>query len=841
MSIRYYFYKILHVTLLMGLLLILLAAGIWAAVVWYFIPQLPPVERLKDSHLQVPLYVYTKDKVFIAEYGEQRRIPLAIDKNKHELLINAVLAAEDDRFYEHQGVDLKGLLRAGVSLVKTGEKRQGGSTITMQLARNFFLSDIATEKTFTRKFKEILLAFKIEEELSKETILELYLNKIFLGHRAYGMGAAAQVYYGKDIEQLNLSQLAMLAGLPKAPSANNPVTNPKRALERRNYVLGRMLALKYITQEEHEQALKTPLTAQFHSLTPEIEASYVAEMVRSFLLQKFGEEITYTSGYKVFTTIDSHLQERANWALRNNLYRYDERHGFKGKIDRVVIPKGVDIEKWAFKILEKYPIQSTLIPSLVLETRKKTIVAYNQKAGRFKITWEGMSWARRYIRDNRRGRYPKNARSIVRRGDIIMARPDLQPPKNRKRKQDTIYKEQSLSEKKFKKVRWRLSQVPEIEGALVALNPKNGSIIALSGGYDFYLSKFNRVTQAQRQPGSTFKPFIYSAALARGFSHLTKIKDAPIMIRVTDMKWRPRNYTKQYYGWTTLRNALAHSYNVSAVRLLKKVGVNYTINHLTQFGFEAEKIPKNLTIALGTGELTPLELASGFAVFANGGFRIQPYFIDRIEDMNGEVIYSANPLKICRKCPSEILASKEEEESNMLVSHTACARVPRYAQRAIPTKNAYMITSMLGDVIRIGTGRRALKLKRRDIVGKTGTTNDLRDAWFAGYSPDIVTVVWTGFDNPRSLGYKETGGRTALPMWINFMGEALKGKREKLLPRRYLNLAQKGNEGRIYDKDEKRVASKKKRRVSKPKKSSSYKRTQERPPSTSVIPDDGLF
>jgi len=840
MSIRYYFYKTLHITLLMGLFIILLVAGVWAAVVWYFIPQLPPVERLKDNRLQVPLYVYTKDKVFIAEYGQQRRIPLAIDKNKHELLINAVLAAEDDRFYEHQGVDLKGLLRAGVSLLKTGEKRQGGSTITMQLARNFFLSDIATEKTFTRKFKEILLAFKIEEELSKDTILELYLNKIFLGHRAYGMRAAAQVYYGKDIEQLKLAELAMLAGLPKAPSANNPVTNPKRALERRNYVLGRMLDLKYITQEAHEQSLKSPLTAQFHSLTPEIEASYVSEMVRSFLLQEFGEEVTYTSGYKVFTTINSRLQERANWALRNTLYRYDERHGFKGAIDHVSIPKGVDIEKWAFDILQKYPIQASLVPSLVLETRKKSLLLYNQKAGQFKITWGAMSWARRYILDDRRGRYPKNARSIVRRGDIIMARPDLQPPKNQKRSQETNYKEHSSSEKLFKKVRWRLSQVPEIEGALVALNPKNGAIIALSGGFDFYLSKFNRVTQAQRQPGSTFKPFIYSAALARGFSHLSTINDAPIMIRVTDMKWRPRNYTKQFYGWTTLRNALAHSYNVSAVRLLKKVGVNYTINHLTQFGFQPEKIPKNLTIALGTGELTPLELASGFAVFANGGFRIKPYFIDRIEDINGEVIYSANPLKICRKCPPEILASKEEEHANILVSHSACARIPHYAPRAITTHNAYMITSMLQDVIRIGTGRRALKLKRNDIVGKTGTTNDLRDAWFAGYSPDIVTVVWAGFDNPRSLGKKETGGRTALPMWIDFMAEALKGKRQKPLPRRYLNLAQKGNEGRIYNDDKPRTSKKKRRRVSK-KKSPSSQKTQESRSNTLVIPDQGLF
>ncbi|HDN27063.1 MAG TPA: penicillin-binding protein 1A [Thioploca sp.] len=766
MSIRYYFYNTLHVTLLMGLPLFLLVAVGWAAIQWYFIPQLPPVERLKDVPLQVPLQVYTKDNVIIAEYGEQRRIPVAVTKMP-PLLIKAVLAAEDDRFYEHPGVDLKSLFRATISLLKTGEKRQGGSTITMQVARNFFLT---RQKTLKRKFDEILLALKIEKELSKDEILELYLNKIFFGHRAYGVGAAAKVYYGKEIFDLTLAQNAMLAGLPKAPSSDNPVTNPERALERRNYVLERMLSLKYISQDEYKTAVKAFLTAKFHKLSPDSEVLYVAEMVRSFLLNKFGEGAT-SRGYKVFTTIDSRLQVKANWALHKTLYRYDERHGFKGVLDHVSIPKKVsDVKKWAHKILQNYSKIGQLVPSLVLKTRGRSIVAYNRKAGQFKIAWRDISWARRYIRDDKRGRYPKNARSVVKRGDIIRVRP-------------------IMSSKKLKKgqkiVRWRLSQVPEVEGALVSLNPNNGAIIALAGGFDFYRSKFNRVTQAKRQPGSAFKPFIYSAALAKGFSIFDTVNDEPIVFKVANEIWSPKNYTLEFYGETSLIDALAHSYNVSSVQLLDKVGLNYTINHLAKFGFDRHKIPKNLTIALGTGEVTPLKLTKSFAVLANGGFRIKPYFIDRIEDMNGTVIFSANPLKVCRNCPREILVSEKEEHADVLVSHQGCTQIPRYAPRAISTHHAYTVTSMLQEVIRNGTGWRANQLERNDIAGKTGTTDEQRDAWFAGYSPDVVTVVWVGFDKPRSLGYKETGGRTALPMWVDFMKAALKDKPEKPLPKQY--------------------------------------------------------
>ncbi|MDM8566450.1 PBP1A family penicillin-binding protein [Candidatus Halobeggiatoa sp. HSG11] len=787
MNIRNKFYLVLRTTLLMGLISILVAIFAIAAVKWYFIPQLPSVERLKEIRLQVPLHIYTKDKAFIAEYGEQRRTPLT-ERQIPPLLTKAILAAEDDRFFEHGGVDLKGLLRAVVSLLKTGEKRQGGSTITMQVARNFFLTH---KRTFTRKFNEILLAFKIEEELTKDEILKLYLNKIFLGNHAYGVGAAAQVYYGTDIDKLSLAQLAMIASLPKAPSANNPISNPKRALKRRNYILTRMQILGYIGNEEYETAIVAPITAKIYKLIPKIDGLYVAEMVRSYLIERFGEQVSH-SGYRVFTTIDSSLQQKANLAVRKNLLRYDRRHGYTGAIANVPIPKkadGIDLEKWAAKALQKYPVLGNLIPSIVLKVNRKSIVAFNSKVGKFTIKWSGLSWARRYITSYRRGRYPKNARAIVKLGDIIMATPSK--IKHNINKLDETSKEQPLIEVniqnlKFKDVSWRLSQIPQVEGALVTISPNDGSIMALAGGFHYFNSKFNRVTQAKRQPGSTFKPFIYSAALSRGFSANYSVNDAPIVYKIGGGKrWRPRNYSKRYYGWTTIKRALAYSHNVSSVRLLEKVGVDYAINHLTNFGFNKKNMPKNLTIALGTGEVTPLKLATGYAVFANGGFRVKPYFIDRIEDSYGKVIYSSNPLKICRKCPAEVLTSELDEAKEILTSHTNCDQMPRYAPKAITSYNAYSMTSMLKDVIRIGTAKRARRLKRRDMAGKTGTTSNLRDAWFVGYNSDIVTAVWVGFDKPRSLGYKETGGRTALPMWMDFMSLALRGKPIKDVPEKY--------------------------------------------------------
>ena len=778
MSLKSYFLKILHVTLLMGLLLTLLIVGLVAAIQWYFLPQLPPVERLKEVHMQVPLQIYSKDKAFIAEYGTQHRIPVDVE-NMPPLLIKAVIASEDERFYEHPGVDLKGLLRAVVSLFKTGKRRQGGSTITMQVARNFFLT---SKRTFTRKFNEIALALKIDDELSKDEIIGLYLNKIYLGHRAYGMGAAAQVYYGRDLDKLTLAELAMLAGLPKAPSTNNPLSNPERAIGRRNYVLGRMLTLNYIIKEQYDTASKAPITAKHHKLIPEMDGLYLAEMARSFLLEKFGEEGIY-KGYKVFLTIGSRLQEKADSALRRTLYRYDRRHGYKGALDHVSIPKKMkssEVKKWAHKILKKYPVASTLVPSLVLSVSSNRIIAYNRKVGQFRIPWTSIRWARRYITENRRGRFPRSARSVAKRGDIIMARYFIKRKKKRKTDKTVAYEVASKAaesqQAKFKRASWSFYQIPEVAGALASINPNDGSIIALAGGIDFRYSKFNRAIQAKRQPGSSFKPFIYSAAFSKGYTDRSRINDKKIVFYVGGGRWIPKNSSHKYYGWVTLRTALTYSFNVTAIRLLKKVGVPYTIDHIAKFGFDKTKIPRNFTIALGTAEVTPLELATGFAVFANGGFRVKPYFIDHIEDINGKVVYSANPFKVCHKCPEEILLSEKAIESNVLVPHQACSLTPRYAPRVISTRNAYMMTSMLKDVIRIGTAKKARRLRRSDIAGKTGTTNNQLDAWFAGYSPNIVTTVWVGFDRPRSLGHKEYGGNTALPMWASFMSWALRGK-----------------------------------------------------------------
>ncbi|MBE9561583.1 MAG: transglycosylase domain-containing protein, partial [Proteobacteria bacterium] len=674
-------------------------------------------------------------------------------------------------------------------------------------------------------------------ELSKEEILKLYLNKIFLGNHAYGVGAAAQIYYGTSIDKLTIAQLAMIAGLPKAPSTNNPISNPERALKRRNYILKRMYTLRYISVEEYKIAVNTPITAKIYNLIPKVDGLYVAEMVRSYLVGRFGEQVLH-KGYRVFTTIDSSLQQKANIAIRKNLLRYDRRHGYTGAIANIPIPKDEDkleeneLEKWAAKVLKQYPVLGDLIPSIVLKVNRKSIVVFNSKAGQFTIKWKGLSWARRYITSYRRGRHPKNARAIVKSGDIIMATPS----KIKQNVDDTndvskdVSKEQPLIQVdmqnlKFKDISWRLSQVPKVEGALVTINPNDGGILALAGGFHYFNSKFNRVTQAKRQPGSTFKPFIYSAALSRGFSPNYSINDAPIVYKIGGGKrWRPRNYSKRYYGWTTIKRALAYSHNVSSVRLLEKVGVDYTIEHLTNFGFKKDSMPKNLTIALGTGEVTPLKLVSGYAVFANGGFRVKPYFIDRIENSYGKVIYSSNPLKICRKCPAEILTSELDEAKEILTSHTNCDQIPNYAPKAITSYNAYSMTSMLKDVIRIGTAKRARKLKRRDMAGKTGTTSNLRDAWFVGYNSDIVTTVWVGFDKPRSLGYKETGGRTALPMWMDFMSLALRGTPIKDVPEKYQKSERKTRKSRnsknrksrkskISDKKKKKRAVRKKSTV----------------------------
>ncbi len=733
----------LRMTLLMTLVLGLLTASGAAIVVGYFLPQLPSIEHIKAIDFQIPLRVYSHDGKFMAEFGAQRRMPLEVHKIP-PIMIKAMLATEDTEFFEHSGVNFKSLIRAAISLLKTGEIRQGGSTITMQMAKNLFLT---SERSFERKFKEILLAFRIEQALTKDEILELYFNKIYFGQRAYGIQAAAYTYYSRPLKELTIAEYATLAGIPKFPSSGNPITNPKRAMERRDYILKRMLELGDIDQVVYDDAIKQDNTAKLYKVDTELDAPYVAEMARQYVEELYGEAV-YTKGFKVYTTIHASLQNAAQNALRRNLLNYDERHGYRGVSGHINLPEeSTQAIKVASEGLEKYHNYGGLLASVVMQVNKQSIVAYNKTVGEFTIDWNNLRWARRYIHDNRRGGLPKTASGIVKRGDVIMAR-----------KVGTVKNEQD------EKISvWRLSELPQVEGALVSLDPNTGAILALAGGFDFYQSKFNRVTQAYRQPGSSFKPFIYSAALEHGFTPASMINDAPVVFRAGNKLWKPKNFSHRHYGPTNLRTALTHSRNLVSIRLLNSIGVNPAIDHVVKFGFERDRIPKNLTISLGTGDVTPLEIARGYAVFANGGYLIKPYVVSKIESMTGHLLHKTDPLEVCSKCPKYTVNSNEELEKTKF-SH---------APRVLDERNAWTLTSMMKDVIKRGTAVRAKKLKRSDLAGKTGTTNDQRDAWFAGFNASMVTTAWIGFDRPRSLGKKETGSQAALPMWIDYMRHAL--------------------------------------------------------------------
>ncbi len=814
MQFHEYIFKTLRLALYVVVLGVLVGVGFVMYLWWWIVPELPATENLKEVQLQVPLRVYTSDGLAIAEFAEQRRIPLEREQIPRRMT-EALLAIEDARFYDHPGVDWKGLLRAAVHLLRTGEIRQGGSTITMQLARNFFLTP---ERKFKRKFKEILLALRIETELTKDEILTLYLNKVFFGHRAYGIGAAAQVYYGREIQDLTLAEYAMLAGLPRAPSSHNPLVNPERALIRRNYILKRMLELGKIQQAEYQEAVAQPITARQHRFEVEAEAPYVAEMVRGYMVERFGREAAYTGGYQVITTVNSRLQAASQYALRKALLEYDQRHGYRGPVDHIALPdawqqlKLATLTETLDTLLEDYSILGGgLVPAIILEVEDKLARAYSPQAGLLEIKWEGLAWARPYINDRRVGAAPKKAADVVKPGDVVyvigMKQEDGEADSEQEKKPLTQADVGQVVETEAKteaespppQMRWWLSQEPKVEGALVALNPETGSIMALSGGFDFNRNKYNRVTQAERQPGSNFKPFIYSAALEHGFTPASIINDAPVVYYTATQVWRPDNYSGRFYGPTRLRKALTLSRNLVSIRLMDSVGVNNTLDYVTRFGFAREKLPNNLTLALGTPSLTPLEVVSGFAVFANGGYRVEPYFIERMEDVNGKVLYQARPRRVCRACnlPLSIPLKSEENKPEgdaredgeaRKVKLTASSR-PRddsayeqYAPRVITPQNAWIMTSILQDVITSGTARRALVLNRSDLAGKTGTTNEQRDAWFSGFNPDIVATAWVGFDQPRSLGSRETGSRAALPMWIEFMREALKDRPERSLP-----------------------------------------------------------
>ena len=751
--------RVLAILALLGAVLLAFGAG---AGYWYLEPKLPSAEILRDVRLQVPLRVYARDGELIAEFGEQRRTPLRRDQLP-ERMVQAILASEDERFYRHPGVDWQGLTRAVLHLVRTGEKGPGGSTITMQVARNFFLG---REKTYIRKLNEILLALKIEREFTKDEILELYANKIFLGQRAYGVGAAAGVYYGRPITELNLAQIAMIAGLPKAPSRFNPITDPDQGVARRAYVLRRMLELGYIGQAEHDEARDAPVTAHDRGPVIAVEAPYVAEMARAFMESMYGEE-AYTAGYKVHTTIDSRLQNAANAALRQTLMEYDARHGFRGSERHVGLGTDASPPK---ELLSDIPVFGRLQPAVVTSVDGNTVTAYARNGGTVEVAFEDMDWARPYVDENRRGKAPESAASVLKAGDVIRVQ---------------------LTEEG-----WSFAQLPNVEGALVSLDPGDGAIVALSGGFDFYRSKFNRVTQARRQPGSSFKPFIYSAALEYGYTPASIINDAPVVFEDSSLAsaWRPENYSGKFFGPTLLRTALYKSRNLVSIRLLREIGIDFALEHIARFGFDAKRLPRALSLALGSGEVTPLEVARGYAVLANGGYAVDPYLIDRVLDWNDTTLTTANPLVVCRDCdeddatPAADSAPGAEPSPDTpsgmrpeLPAAPVAGRGPddaRRAPRAIDARNAWLMYSLMRDVIRRGTGRKALVLERSDLAGKTGTTNDQYDAWFSGFNPEIVATAWVGFDEFRPLGRRETGARAALPMWIAYMKEALAGTRE---------------------------------------------------------------
>jgi penicillin-binding protein 1A len=782
--------------------LILAAAGLGAA--WYYLsPGLPSAETMREVRLQVPLRVYSRDGRLIAQLGEYRRIPVAYE-DIPQTLVQAFLAAEDDRFFEHPGIDYQGIIRAGVNLLATGSRTQGGSTITQQLARAYFLS---SERSFVRKAREILLALQIEQKFTKEEILALYLNKIFLGQRAYGVAAAAEVYFGKPLKDLTVAEAATIAGIPKAPSVLNPAADPDRARERRGYVLRRMRELGFIDEAAYAEAVATPVSPRLYGPSIELDAPYVAEMARAEMVGRFGQA-AYTDGYHVVTTIDSRLQRAADLALRTTLLEYDRRHGYRGPVARdqlgKVDPSLPPEEGWQ-RLLDAYPVHAHLYPALVTGlTGDNGARLYVHDVGVVELPYGQLRW-RRYVDEDAVGPQPRTAGEMVAPGDVVY----LLRTANRG---------------------WILGQLPEVQGALVALDPRDGATVALAGGYDFFASKFNRAVQARRQPGSSFKPFIYSAALENGFTPATLINDAPVVVENTGSgeAWRPENSTGEFNGPTRLREGLVKSLNLVSIRVLDRMGVGPAIEHVRPFGLPDSVMPRNLTMALGSGGASPREMAGGFAGFASGGYRIDPYLVERIEDSEGRTVFRAEPRMACASCaaapptgalpaaaadaaaadaaadtdtdtgagagagtmaampmPATFASTTElmERAGRWQGDPGGTVEVPNPAERIIPAENAYIMYDMMRDVIRRGTARRALALGRGDLAGKTGTSNDRRDAWFSGYNADLVATAWVGFDQERPLGNREEGGRTALPMWTYFMADALRGQPASPLPR----------------------------------------------------------
>ena len=776
------FLRLLRYLLVLLLIGVVIGCAALGFAYWLIAPRLPDVETLKEVRLQVPLRVYSADNRLIATFGETRRIPVKIDKIPAQVK-NAFIAAEDARFYEHPGFDWQGVIRAGLHVVFSGgEKTQGASTITQQVARNFFLS---SEKSYTRKLSELFLARRIEQALSKDEILELYLNKIFLGNRAYGVAAAAEFYYGKTLDQLTLSEAAMLASLPKFPSTGNPLNNRARAVERRNvYVLQRMLENRFITADQYKQASSEPDLSYAHEPPIEVEAPYLAELVRRDALERLGND-ALTDGYSVRTTIDSRAQDAANQALRDDLIAYDQRHGYRGAEAHIELAAPFTPAELDKKLDPYHPVVG-LIPGIVTEVEEKSALVYLDDGQSVPLDLAAVSWARSYKDEAHVGGPVKRVDQVLKVGDVVRLA----------RGADS---------------KWKLSQIPAAQGGFLAMSPENGAIEAEVGGFSYGRSKFNRAVQSNRQPGSGFKPYFYAAAFEHGFTPASIVNDAPIVFADPSKPnglWTPKNDDDKFEGPMRLREAMVKSVNLVSVRLLDAIGVKYAREYVTRFGIPLEQIPDNLSMALGTASVSPLIMARGFAVFANGGFLVDPYFVDSISDRDGKEIFKAHPVVACRQCPERLIedartaaaqpasAGDKPAPVKAALSPVASAQAapvpaaasadpdkPLLAPRVLDARIAYLIGSLLHDVVRRGTAHDAMTLKRNDLAGKTGSTNDHRDAWFTGYNDSVVASAWVGFDDFSSLGRSngvgEFGAQAALPMWIAFMRERLKGMPEK--------------------------------------------------------------
>jgi len=707
MTSRWWFYPAL-----IAVSLVLVAAGVAALTVVLLWPSLPSLEALTDYRPKIPLRVYSAERELIGEFGEEKRAVVKI-QDVPQVMKAAILAAEDDRFYQHGGVDYSGVVRAALANVQG--RREGASTITMQVARNFFLT---REKTLARKLSEVLLAFKIEANLTKDQILELYINQIYLGQRAYGFGSAANVYFGKSLKDVTPAEAAMLAGLPQAPSRQNPIVNPKRAQERQRYVLRRMQEVGWLSPDQYKAALAEPLhlnTNQHESFA--FRADYVAEMARAAIVEQYGES-AYVTGLRVYTTVRRTDQEAANNGLRQGLIDYDRRHGYRGPEGFVQLPSDpADLDEVVEEALQDREVLGDLVPGVVLEASPSKLKVMLRRGDVAEVAGDGLRFAAKAIGD-------RNPDHAIRRGSVVRLQ-------------------------QGDKGGWSIAQLPRAEAALVSLDPGNGAIYALAGGFDFNANKFNHATQAWRQPGSSFKPFIYSAALEKGFTPATVLNDAPFVIEAAKtggQLWEPKNYDGKYDGPMRLRTALAKSKNMVSIRLLQAIGPHYAQDYIQRFGFDPKMHPAYLTMALGAGSATPLQMAAAYCVFANGGYRVKPWFIERVEDDRGQTLYAAKP---------------------------EAAGVD--AERVIDERNAFIMTTLMRDVVRYGTANGAMRLGRNDLAGKTGTTNDHVDAWFAGFMSRMVAVAWIGFDTPANLGNNETGGIAALPIWTSYAGKVLKG------------------------------------------------------------------